>query len=126
MLFGPVRSAHQVELNTAAGLLTAPFQWGAFPTVAAAKRLVTILNLSLPEDTENGKDFYRVWWWALNAHIPPATEDWFERCGAALKVASDIEAKELESRVRVAISQGILLRIKAPEKFLDAGGSEEV
>jgi hypothetical protein len=34
MLFGPVRSAHRVELNTAAGLLTAVLQRGALPTVA--------------------------------------------------------------------------------------------
>ena len=63
MLFGPVRAAHRVELNTAAGLLTAALQHGTLPTVAEAKRLVTILNRSFPTDAANGKEFYRVWWW---------------------------------------------------------------
>jgi hypothetical protein len=63
MLFGPVRSAHRVELNTAAGLLTAALQRGALPTVAEAKRLVTTLNRSFPKDPVNGNEFYRVWWW---------------------------------------------------------------
>ena len=72
MLFGPIRAAHRLELNTAAGLLTAALRHGTLPTVAQAKRLVTTLNRSFPNDPVSGKEFYRVWWWGPKgaSHFP--------------------------------------------------------
>lgn len=40
-------------------------------------------------------------------------------------LASDIEAKELQARIGVAVSQRVLFWVKATKKFLDAGSSEE-
>jgi hypothetical protein len=69
-LFGPSRSAHRLELNTATALLTSIMRNGTLPTITEAKEIVSILNRSFPKDPESGKEFYRAWWW----------EDGHQRC----------------------------------------------
>ena len=72
MLFGPVRAARRLELNTAAELLTASLRQGTLPTTAQAKQLVKTLNRFFPNDPVSGKEFYRVWWWGPKgaSHFP--------------------------------------------------------
>ena len=62
-LFGPNRSAHRLELNTATALLASLIRNGKLPTIKEAKQIVSILNKSFPKDPDSGKEFYRVWWW---------------------------------------------------------------
>ncbi len=61
--FGPVRAAHRLELDSAAGLLFGLLARGEVPTLDDAKAVVRQLNACFPPDATNGKPFYRVWWW---------------------------------------------------------------
>jgi hypothetical protein len=62
-LFGPMRSAHRLELNTATALLTSVMRNGSLPSVEKAKEIVSVLNSFFPTDPDSGMEFYRVWWW---------------------------------------------------------------
>ena len=37
---------------------------GTMPTLDEAQTLVSHLDTWFPPDADNGKPFYRVWWWA--------------------------------------------------------------
>jgi hypothetical protein len=63
LLFGPVRDAHRLELDTATGLVVSALARGVVPTATQAKRIVRTLNAAFPPDPKNNKPFYRVWWW---------------------------------------------------------------
>ncbi len=74
LLFGPIRSAHRLELDTATSFILATIVGGAVPSVAEAKTVVRALNKMFPRDPETKKEFYRVWWWnAAGTHkcFPP-------------------------------------------------------
>lgn len=75
LFFGPVRSAHRLELDTAAGIVFGILARGMMPTVDEAQSLVAQLNTWFPADAANGKPFYRVWWWDSDGaicHFPDA------------------------------------------------------
>ena len=63
LLFGPVRSAHRLELDTAIGLILATLVRGAVPSVDTAKATVRALNEFFAPDSKTNRQFYRVWWW---------------------------------------------------------------
>lgn len=63
LMFGPIRTAHRIELNTAAALITAAMIKGTIPSAANATELVSHLNRWFPPDPVTGKEFYRVWYW---------------------------------------------------------------
>ena len=63
MFFGPVREAHRLELDTAAGLVYGLLIRGAVPSSDDAQTIVRNLNACFPTDHANENPFYRVWWW---------------------------------------------------------------
>lgn len=63
LLFGPIRTAHRLELDTATGLILATLIGGSVPSVDSAKAVVSALNRFFPNDRDTKKEFYRVWWW---------------------------------------------------------------
>ena len=82
LFFGPVRSAHRLELDTATGILFSGLARGSLPTVEEAREIVSYLNTRSPTDAANGKPFYRVWWWEQDGTIgrfPNAPESKFSQ-----------------------------------------------
>ena len=80
LLFGPVRSAHRLELDAATGLILASLIGGMVPSVAEAKNVISALNTSFPKDADSNKPFFRVWWWDKNG-----SHDWFPKLGPRVK-----------------------------------------
>lgn len=62
-MFGPIRAAHRIELNTAAAIITAAMIKGQIPPLSEAREIVSTLNRWFPLEPVNRKEFYRVWNW---------------------------------------------------------------
>lgn len=77
LFFGPLRKAHRLELDSAAGLVFGLLSRGTVPEIEDAKAVVDEVNHCFPLDAVNGKPFYRVWWWDSSGQSqrhPDATE----------------------------------------------------
>ena len=80
LFFGPVRTAHRLELDTAAGMIFGLLARGVIPAADEARTVVDSLNACFPPDEANGNQFYRVWWWDRSGQIhrhPDAPEHRF-------------------------------------------------
>jgi hypothetical protein len=63
LMFGPLRAAHRIELNTAAAVIAAAMSSGKVPSLEEAEEIVSSLNRWFPRDPVTQKDFYSVWHW---------------------------------------------------------------